>query len=602
MMPQTRQSKRRSAPSKTSPPKRRKSTPAEEIKDVSPIKDEEYQDNNDPDDDDILESDGEEEIIEEEIDQEPDDEPAVDSRDNDSPQHDQDIDLNLEHDGENNEDNGNEDFDTRSEATSDSGRSAGAENDDEPVYDDDYEKETYDDRRSSDDRDSRGISPIVFNRSDTSDEEEDVAPPGESEEEKPKKSIVIPPAEIRTQRRDRHSKMLKYLFRDARFFVIKSNNHENVSLAKAKGVWSTPPSNEHKLTKAFKESRNVILIFSVRESGAFQGFARISTEARHDYGPIHWVLPAGLSARALGGVFKIDWMCRRELSFIKTGDIRNPFNDNKPVKIGRDGQEVEPNAGKVLCLEFPHDDGVDLESIIHRVRKREKEMGNVRYEVPRYPVPDNGPRSRAARSGRGKDFNRGPRTFPRRDDGGGRDPRSYSKDNYSPRFKDFRSRGRFQGRRNQHNDGGYQYFRNFSSDHVRNEYEQPASSYPSLMSTFTSYQSSNYQDVPPLMQQYVQSPYQTSNKPSSAVISKYSDGSRISSRTNDSSLKSSSSISRSYDSRAHAAACDDFVRRVAAGRSGAVASSSSRSNERSQGREHTSRSSRSERENRHSRR
>ena len=44
---------------------------------------------------------------------------------------------------------------------------------------------------------------------------------------------------------------LKYVFRDARFFVIKSNNHENVALAKAKGVWSTPPQNEAKLNNAY---------------------------------------------------------------------------------------------------------------------------------------------------------------------------------------------------------------------------------------------------------------------------------------------------------------------------------------------------------------
>jgi hypothetical protein len=64
---------------------------------------------------------------------------------------------------------------------------------------------------------------------------------------------------------------LNYLFRDARFFVIKSNNAENVTLSKAKGVWSTPPQNETKLNQAFRESRNVLLIFSVKESGRFAG-------------------------------------------------------------------------------------------------------------------------------------------------------------------------------------------------------------------------------------------------------------------------------------------------------------------------------------------
>ena len=104
---------------------------------------------------------------------------------------------------------------------------------------------------------------------------------------------------------------LNYLFRDARFFLVKSNNAENVTLSKAKGVWSTPPTNESRLNKAFEESRNVLLIFSVKESGKFSGFARLASESRHDVPQVSWVLPPGLSARALGGVLKIDWICRK---------------------------------------------------------------------------------------------------------------------------------------------------------------------------------------------------------------------------------------------------------------------------------------------------
>lgn len=40
------------------------------------------------------------------------------------------------------------------------------------------------------------------------------------------------------------------------------------------------------------------------------GFARLSSESHHGGSPIHWVLPAGMSAKMLGGVFKIDWICR----------------------------------------------------------------------------------------------------------------------------------------------------------------------------------------------------------------------------------------------------------------------------------------------------
>lgn len=120
------------------------------------------------------------------------------------------------------------------------------------------------------------------------------------------------------------------------------------------GVWSTLPVNEKKLNSAFRAARSVVLVFSVRESGKFQGlcvfvcarlcalavplgwsllavivcgvffvffflkkppgcllgFARLASESHHGGSPIHWVLPAGMNAKMLGGVFKIDWLCR----------------------------------------------------------------------------------------------------------------------------------------------------------------------------------------------------------------------------------------------------------------------------------------------------
>ena len=136
---------------------------------------------------------------------------------------------------------------------------------------------------------------------------------------------------------------LNYLFRDARFFLVKSNNEDNVDIAKSKGVWSTPHANENRFNRAFEEARNVLLIFSVKESGRFAGLARLATKSTMDGPRVNWVLPRGLSASILGGVFKIDWICRHEVSFSKTLDLTNEWNFGKPVKIGRDGQEIEPS-------------------------------------------------------------------------------------------------------------------------------------------------------------------------------------------------------------------------------------------------------------------
>ena len=45
---------------------------------------------------------------------------------------------------------------------------------------------------------------------------------------------------------------MKYLFKNTRYFLIKSNNFDNVNLAKQKSVWSTPRVNEIKLNKAYR--------------------------------------------------------------------------------------------------------------------------------------------------------------------------------------------------------------------------------------------------------------------------------------------------------------------------------------------------------------
>lgn len=119
---------------------------------------------------------------------------------------------------------------------------------------------------------------------------------------------------------------------------MKSNNPENVFISKREGLWATPLQNELKLNSAFKEFRNVILIFSVKESGKFQGFARLSSEAHYNLEPVKWVLPPGVQSCPFGGLFYIDWICTNELSFSKTSHLYNPFNDGKPVKIARDGQ------------------------------------------------------------------------------------------------------------------------------------------------------------------------------------------------------------------------------------------------------------------------
>ncbi|CAF1117421.1 unnamed protein product [Adineta steineri] len=180
---------------------------------------------------------------------------------------------------------------------------------------------------------------------------------------------------------------LHHIFSDAVYYLIKSGNEENISLAKSKGVWSTPPTNEIKLNRAFRDHRNVILIFSVAESKAFQGFARMSCEARHDSQPVNWILPPGMNNRAFSGVIYIDWITRRSLPFSKTLHLFNSWNENKPVKIGRDGQEIEPRCAEALCRLFPSDPAIDIMSIATKAKNNKKRYSS--RSQSRSPLPTN---------------------------------------------------------------------------------------------------------------------------------------------------------------------------------------------------------------------
>ena len=50
--------------------------------------------------------------------------------------------------------------------------------------------------------------------------------------------------------------------------------------------------------------------------------------------------------------------CRLELPFTATTHLRNPLNYGKPVKIGRDGQEIPVDIAHQLCV-LIDDYGVD---------------------------------------------------------------------------------------------------------------------------------------------------------------------------------------------------------------------------------------------------
>lgn len=160
-----------------------------------------------------------------------------------------------------------ETYDTRSEATSSS-----SDSDSSSTSESSKDQKTNNKKRK---------------RSDSSSSSRVAAKPAKSQDShKSKSENNLPGVGSSTSKTYDYATKLNFLFRDARFFLIKSNNAENITLSKARGVWSTLPQNESNLNRAYKENRNVLLIFSVKESEKFSGFARLATESRRDSSPV----------------------------------------------------------------------------------------------------------------------------------------------------------------------------------------------------------------------------------------------------------------------------------------------------------------------------
>lgn len=97
--------------------------------------------------------------------------------------------------------------------------------------------------------------------------------------------------------------------------------------------------------EAFLNTKDVIMIFSVNKSGKFQGYARMESAPGTAEMPF-WAKDLLWKS---SGAFYIRWITVCELSFYHLADLRNNLNEDQPVFVGRDGQEIDPIIGAALC-------------------------------------------------------------------------------------------------------------------------------------------------------------------------------------------------------------------------------------------------------------
>jgi hypothetical protein len=53
-----------------------------------------------------------------------------------------------------------------------------------------------------------------------------------------------------------------------------------------------------------------------------------------------------------GESFEVEWISTTRLSFYRTRGLRNPWNENKEIKVARDDTETEPSIGRRLVQMF----------------------------------------------------------------------------------------------------------------------------------------------------------------------------------------------------------------------------------------------------------
>ncbi|KAE8653313.1 hypothetical protein Csa_023309 [Cucumis sativus] len=158
----------------------------------------------------------------------------------------------------------------------------------------------------------------------------------------------------------------------SRYFIVKSCNRENLEFCTTRGVWATQRSNEAKLNEAFDSADNVILIFSVNRTRHFQGCANMMSRIGGSVSGGNWKYAHGTAH--YGKKISLKWLKLCELSFQKTRHLRNTYNENLPVKISRDCQELEPSIGEQLAsLLYLEPDGELMAVSIAAESKRKDE-------------------------------------------------------------------------------------------------------------------------------------------------------------------------------------------------------------------------------------
>jgi len=158
-----------------------------------------------------------------------------------------------------------------------------------------------------------------------------------------------------------------------RYFNIRSMNVRNIQISAAKSIWATSGGNSQRLRQAYRDVDHVILIFSATETRNFQGYGKMTCEPDELLFPgIKW---GEISCR-LSANFRVHWIKQCTVPLAHADHIKNPQNDDLPVRRCRDGQELPSSVGERLCRFLWQQADTDL------LKGTELEFERVRYDLP----------------------------------------------------------------------------------------------------------------------------------------------------------------------------------------------------------------------------
>lgn len=134
---------------------------------------------------------------------------------------------------------------------------------------------------------------------------------------------------------------------NAIFFVIRSNNEDDVHKAIKYGVWTSTRRTNANLSSAFKENKGtpIYLIFSVVKSGQFVGVAQMMSEVDYNDSFAYWWEPLKWFGRMM-----LKWVFVKD---IPAKEVQTVINLNEM----RDGTRLTSEQGKAIMSKF-----VDMET------------------------------------------------------------------------------------------------------------------------------------------------------------------------------------------------------------------------------------------------